>query len=64
MVFFTLEDETGLLDVTVFEDVYQRFGHHIFARPALLVTGRLHRQGAEGLALLARAVEPLSLAPS
>ena len=63
VVFFTLEDETGLLDVTVFEAVYQRFGHPIFTRPALVVTGRVQRQGEEGVALLARAVEPLSLAP-
>ena len=45
VVFFTLEDETGLLDVTVFESVYQRCGKAIFTRPIVTVTGRLERRG-------------------
>lgn len=31
VVFLSLEDETGLLDVTVFEDVYHRYGHILFS---------------------------------
>jgi error-prone DNA polymerase len=45
VVFFTLEDETGLLDVTVFESVYQRCGKAIFTQPIVTVTGRLERRG-------------------
>lgn len=43
VVFFSLEDETGLLDVTMFEKQYQRFGHLIFnqLRPPLVVTGTM-----------------------
>ncbi|WP_366924724.1 hypothetical protein MFMK1_001718 [Metallumcola ferriviriculae] len=40
-VFFSLEDEFGLLDVTMFERQYQRFGQLIFGQshPVLTVTG-------------------------
>lgn len=47
VVFLTLEDETGLIDVTVFEDVYMRWGTDLFVKPLLLVSGRVeHRGGA------------------
>ncbi|UCH34555.1 MAG: DNA polymerase III subunit alpha [Armatimonadota bacterium] len=45
VVFFTLEDETGLLDVTVFDSVYQRCGEAIFSQPIVTVAGRLDRRG-------------------
>ncbi len=45
VVFLTLEDETEMLDVTVFESVYQRCGAAIFTQPMLVVTGRLDRRG-------------------
>ncbi|HBT46467.1 MAG TPA: error-prone DNA polymerase [Peptococcaceae bacterium] len=59
VVFFSLEDETGLLDVTVFEDIYQKYGHLLF-RPEtvpLKVTGILQRRG-EGVALVAQEIFP------
>jgi error-prone DNA polymerase len=47
VVFFSLEDETGLLDITVFENIYQQFGKLIFSESALLVDGRLtNRDGS------------------
>ncbi|MCL6450291.1 MAG: DNA polymerase III subunit alpha [Acetobacteraceae bacterium] len=60
VVFLSLEDEGGLVDVTVFEDVYQRCGAAIFAdpAPALAVEGRLQRRGA-GVSVLAEVVEEL-----
>jgi len=47
VVFLGLEDETGLVDATIFEDVYQRYGHLIFTspRPPLAVLGRVERRG-------------------
>jgi error-prone DNA polymerase len=47
VVFLSLEDETGLIDLTLFEDVYQRFGHLIFShpRPPLAALGRVERRG-------------------
>ncbi|WP_324668390.1 DNA polymerase III subunit alpha [Geochorda subterranea] len=62
VVFLTLEDEEGLLDVTLFEPVYQRWGHLIFTRPALIVTGRLERRG-RSVSLTAAHVRPLDLTP-
>jgi error-prone DNA polymerase len=61
VVFLTLEDETGIIDVTVFENVYRRFGHLLFSCPALIVAGTLQRRGA-GLGIIARQVEALPLA--
>ena len=60
VVFLTLEDETGLLDVTIFESVYQRCGRAIFAEPVVIVTGQLDRRhpDASSAALIARSVEP------
>ena len=47
VVFFSLEDETGLLDITVFENVYQKFGKLIFSESALVIDGRLtNRDGS------------------
>lgn len=40
VVFFDLEDETGLLNVTCFDAVYRRFGHAIVCSPYVTVVGR------------------------
>jgi len=59
-VFFSLEDEYGITDVTMFEDVYMHYGSYIFGpqNGPLLVSGRLQRRG-EGTTLLAAQVSPL-----
>lgn len=44
VVFLTLEDEFGLIDVTIFEDVYKKYGKIIFNQPLLLVTGEISRR--------------------
>jgi error-prone DNA polymerase len=41
VVFFDLEDETGLLNVTCFDDVYQRYGHAIICNPYVTVLGEV-----------------------
>ncbi|GAW93881.1 DNA polymerase III subunit alpha [Calderihabitans maritimus] len=58
VVFFSLEDEFGLADVTVFEDVYQIYGNIIFSHPSppLAVTGILQRRG-NGINIIAREVK-------
>jgi error-prone DNA polymerase len=48
VVFFTLEDETDLLDVTVFESVYQRYGKPIFTQAVVTVTGRTEGRRDDG----------------
>ncbi len=47
IVFMSLEDEFGLSEVTVFENVYQRYGHLIFQQPypVLVAEGRVERRG-------------------
>ena len=49
VVFFTLEDETGLLDVTVFENIYEQYGKEIFTSSLLLVEGRLDPRGTPAM---------------
>jgi error-prone DNA polymerase len=39
VMFFDLEDETGLLNVTCFDDVYQRDGHKVICHPFVTVRG-------------------------
>lgn len=39
VVFFDLEDETGLLNVTVFDDVYQRDGKAVVCSPYVTIIG-------------------------
>jgi error-prone DNA polymerase len=39
VVFFDLEDESGLLNVTCFDDVYRRDGHAIVAHPYVTIRG-------------------------
>lgn len=39
VMFFDLEDETGLLNVTCFDRVYQRYGHAIICSPYITLYG-------------------------
>lgn len=61
-VFFSLEDEFGLVDVTMFEDRYLRYGQYVFGeRPApLLVKGTVHRRG-NGVSVVADEVSFVKL---
>lgn len=47
VVFMSLEDEFGIIDVTVFEKTYHRYGHLIFnpSSPVLGVSGKVDRRG-------------------
>lgn len=38
-MFFDLEDETGLLNVTCFDEVYQRDGHKVICCPYITLWG-------------------------
>ncbi len=54
VIFLTLEDETGLLEVTVFNRIYQRWGKVIFSSDALIVEGVLQKRGRYGTVVLGR----------
>ena len=53
VVFLTLEDETGLAQVTVPPDVYERSGAILLSEPLLIVQGRAARRGS-GTILIAQ----------
>ena len=58
-VFFTLEDESGLSQVTVSPDVYERLGPLIYGCAALVVSGMAERRG---VGVILRADQAQSLA--
>ncbi len=57
VVFFSLTDEFGLIDVSVFEAVYMQYGDFIFGeqKTPLLVKGRIKRRG-NGVSIIAREI--------
>ncbi|HEY8449817.1 MAG TPA: error-prone DNA polymerase, partial [Bacillota bacterium] len=61
VTYFTLEDETGLLDVTVFEEVYRRDGAWLFSEsvPPLIVEGTI--DFTRGPAVVAARLKPLTM---
>lgn len=54
VMFLTLEDEEGLFDVTVFENVQAPYAKKILGSTVLLVEGSLNRFGLRGISILAR----------
>jgi DNA polymerase III alpha subunit len=63
VMFITMEDETGLLDVVVFPKVQAGFARHILTSQVLTLEGRLQRQGKNGVSrsiILERLILPLS----
>ncbi|WP_418792114.1 DNA polymerase III subunit alpha [Phosphitispora sp. TUW77] len=55
--FFSLEDEFGLMDITVFEKTYQKFGSLLFTNPVppLQVWGSLQHRG-NGVSIIAQKI--------
>lgn len=61
VVFLTLEDEYGLIDVTIFEDTYRKFAKQIFNYPLLLVGGEVSRRDPnEKTSVIANWIRPLN----
>ncbi|MDY6989217.1 MAG: OB-fold nucleic acid binding domain-containing protein [Thermodesulfobacteriota bacterium] len=54
VLFLTLEDEEGLFDLTVFEDVLARCAKKILSSTVLLVEGVMNRFGLRGVSVVAR----------
>lgn len=59
VIFVTLEDETGIVNVIVWPKMYERFRRAVIAGRLLRVTGQLQREGAVRH-LVAWAIEDLS----
>ncbi len=56
VMFLTLEDEEGLFDLTVFEDVQERYARKILSNPILLVEGQVNRFGLRGVSVVVERV--------
>ncbi|QUL98777.1 MAG: DNA polymerase III subunit alpha [Candidatus Fermentithermobacillus carboniphilus] len=61
VVFLSLEDEAGLIDVTCFENVYKRYGKYLFPGEMipLGVWGQLQKRG-NAFSVVAKSIFPLS----
>ena len=57
--FLLVEDEWGLLQATIFRNVYQRFGHLLHQRGAFLLEGRVENTPEKGFSFLVERVEDL-----
>ncbi len=57
VVFFCLEDETAMIDVTVFSRIYAEYGHLLFSPQAafLVVQGEVQRRG-RGVSIVAEKI--------
>jgi error-prone DNA polymerase len=51
IIFATLEDETGLLDLVLLPDVQEKWARLIYTGEVLTVCGRLERQGKHGVSI-------------
>ncbi len=51
IIFATLEDETGLLDLVILPHVQERWARLIYTSEVLTVRGRLLRQGRQGISI-------------
>ncbi len=51
VMFITIEDETGLMDLVAFEDVQKSWAGAIFTSPVLFAEGVLKKEGRDGRAL-------------
>jgi error-prone DNA polymerase len=58
--FLVLEDERGLLQVTVFERAYERYGWLLHHRGALLLAGRVEQDRRRGSSFLVERIDDLS----
>lgn len=59
VIFLTLEDETGVVNVIVWRKLYERFRRAVIAGRMLRVTGRLQREG-DVIHVIAEEIEDIS----
>jgi error-prone DNA polymerase len=60
IIFLTLDDATGPVDVTVFERVQDRVARTVFHSHLLVIRGRLRRTGIRGASIIAEKVWDLA----
>ncbi len=59
VIFLTLEDETGVVNIVVWRKIYERFRRAVIAGRLLRITGRIQREG-EVVHVLAEEIEDIS----
>ncbi|WP_069299914.1 OB-fold nucleic acid binding domain-containing protein [Neptunicoccus sediminis] len=59
VIFITLEDETGICNVIVWQNIYQRFRRAVVAGRLLRVTGKIQRDG-QVVHVIAQHIEDIS----
>jgi error-prone DNA polymerase len=58
--FLLIEDEAGLLQATIFEGVYRRYGHVLHQRGSFLLEGRVEHDRRRGFSFLVERIGDLS----
>jgi len=61
VLFLTLEDETGIADLTVFSNVLTKSRRACFRSSAIVASGRISKRGKTGFSITATCIEPLDL---
>ena len=59
VVYIIMEDGTGIADVTVFNDVQQKYGDLLFRAPWLLVKGKIQKRGPKATSVIAEGISPI-----
>jgi len=61
VMFVTLEDEFGLIDLAVFPKAQEKYAKVILSSPILLVSGRVRRLGARDVSIVVSKVRTLQV---
>jgi len=61
ILFLTLEDETGIADLTVFSGVLAGSRQACHRSPAVTAIGKIRKRGKTGFSIIAESIEPLDL---
>jgi error-prone DNA polymerase len=59
VVYIIMEDGTGIADITVFNDVQEKYGSVLFREGWLAIEGKIQRRGPKSLSIIADKLSPL-----
>lgn len=59
IIFLTLHDQTGLIDVTIFPDIQEQYAKTIYSSWIIKVKGNVRKTGKAGFTLIAQEIEGL-----
>jgi error-prone DNA polymerase len=61
VMYIIMEDGTGIADITVFNDVQEKYGSILFREGWLLVKGKIQRRGPKALSIIAQELSALTI---